>query len=223
MCRRPNTHAPQPFKVGLLASELIPSIELSVKCLASKLEKSSIEAGSFGSSNHDNVSLDSGYSGKQMIDNSVESRKPCESTTGLKSPTSLKPRRSSQEAGYTANNKKRVYVQHNYHDHANDPIEDKKLDSKTSSSFPFILHNLLKEVETQGWSHVISWMPHGRAFMVHDQDAFVKRRDASILSGKENVLLPAAAQLVRIHALDKHGTGQRCDTIMSTLYEHDKI
>ncbi|EEC44465.1 predicted protein [Phaeodactylum tricornutum CCAP 1055/1] len=41
------------------------------------------------------------------------------------------------------------------------------------STFPVKLHYLLSETEDNGSDHIISWQPHGRAFLVHDHGAFV--------------------------------------------------
>jgi hypothetical protein len=39
--------------------------------------------------------------------------------------------------------------------------------------FPTQLHDMLSQAEAEGYSDVCSWMPHGRAFKVHDREAFV--------------------------------------------------
>lgn len=41
--------------------------------------------------------------------------------------------------------------------------------------FPTQLHNMLSQAENDGYSDVCSWMPHGRAFKVHDREAFVNQ------------------------------------------------
>jgi len=41
-------------------------------------------------------------------------------------------------------------------------------------SFPFKLQALLDLLELKGETNVISWLPHGRAFRVHDPNAFVQ-------------------------------------------------
>ena len=40
--------------------------------------------------------------------------------------------------------------------------------------FPTKLFKLLEESEASGHSHIISWLPHGRAFKMHDEDLFVQ-------------------------------------------------
>lgn len=44
----------------------------------------------------------------------------------------------------------------------------------TNPAFPIKLHHCLAETKKEGLEHIVSWMPHGRAFKVHDKDAFVK-------------------------------------------------
>jgi HSF-type DNA-binding len=41
-----------------------------------------------------------------------------------------------------------------------------------SLQFPFKLHEMLKLAEETGREHVISWMPEGRGFKVHNKEAF---------------------------------------------------
>lgn len=41
--------------------------------------------------------------------------------------------------------------------------------------FPWKLHRLLEETETNGDSHIISWLPDGKAFKVHQKADFSKR------------------------------------------------
>jgi hypothetical protein len=39
--------------------------------------------------------------------------------------------------------------------------------------FPVKLHTMLTDLEKEGRSDIVSWSPHGRAFVVKRQDAFV--------------------------------------------------
>jgi hypothetical protein len=94
---------------------------------------------------------------------------------------------SSQKARYrfrsnkTAKLNDRHYVVHTYRDHA-----DAKEDTSPSSTplnrkhkggvkapFPEKLHQVLEQVETDGLSHIISWQPHGRCFVIHKPKQFV--------------------------------------------------
>lgn len=38
--------------------------------------------------------------------------------------------------------------------------------------FPDILHRMLDQVEQEGFSNIVCWLPHGRAFRVHDRKRF---------------------------------------------------
>ncbi|CAB9499082.1 shock factor protein [Seminavis robusta] len=40
--------------------------------------------------------------------------------------------------------------------------------------FPVQLHWMLEQTEKNGFPHVVSWAPHGRSFVVHQRDQFVK-------------------------------------------------
>ncbi len=42
-----------------------------------------------------------------------------------------------------------------------------------SVAFPVKLHAVLDQVATDGLAHVVSWMPHGRCFVIHDPKEFV--------------------------------------------------
>jgi hypothetical protein len=82
--------------------------------------------------------------------------------------------------------KGRHVIQHNYHDHANDVID---FDEYTSDSlghnlpikkkggvavpFPLKLHELLDKVDDENLNHIVSWQPHGRAFVVREPKRFV--------------------------------------------------
>eukprot|EP00804_Cyclotella_cryptica_P008430 CCRYP_003943-RA/>CCRYP_003943-RA protein AED:0.09 eAED:0.09 QI:0/-1/0/1/-1/1/1/0/528 len=88
-------------------------------------------------------------------------------------------RRKPQPPGKTATHKERLFVKHNYHDLANEPDEppiqptDGSFKKLTPDSFPLKLHRVLAAVEDDGLAHIISWQPHGRAFLIHSNKAFV--------------------------------------------------
>lgn len=82
--------------------------------------------------------------------------------------------------------KDRHVIQHDYHDHASDPIDfddymrdmsdnqpyDKKKGG-VGTPFPLKLHELLERAEVENLTDIISWQPHGRAFVVHQPKKFV--------------------------------------------------
>lgn len=90
-----------------------------------------------------------------------------------------KRKRKPQKPGKTAKQNDRHFVVHNYHDHAND-IDDGDVDCEepckrrggVSVSFPLKLHQVLEQVEVDGHSHVVSWQPHGRCFVIHKPKEF---------------------------------------------------
>lgn len=56
------------------------------------------------------------------------------------------------------------------------PITSKRISSRSVTGlFPAKLYGMLAECtdSTSGLSEVVSWQPHGRAFMVHDRDRFM--------------------------------------------------
>jgi hypothetical protein len=77
---------------------------------------------------------------------------------------------------------KLLIVQHNYHDHASDPVPpadsaaqqnvEHNFGTSQQSAFPLKLYEILSLVERDGFSSVISWQPHGRCFVVHKPDEF---------------------------------------------------
>jgi hypothetical protein len=90
-------------------------------------------------------------------------------------------RRKPQKPGKTAKQNDRHFVVHNYHDHASDePIHYDHEEEEAhpgrrggvSVSFPTKLHQMLDQIEMDGYAHVISWQGHGRAFLVHDPHEF---------------------------------------------------
>jgi hypothetical protein len=68
-----------------------------------------------------------------------------------------------------------------YHDHANDVEEESSLHGHlvelslyrpADQNFTARLHRLLSNADKEGISHIISWQPHGRCFLVHDKQQF---------------------------------------------------
>lgn len=85
-----------------------------------------------------------------------------------------RPSPSRRKLGKTALNKNRHFVQHNYHDLLNE-ADSESSDNKSilwNDSFPMKLHRILDEVEKEGLAHIVSWQPHGRAFIIRDAALF---------------------------------------------------
>ena len=91
-----------------------------------------------------------------------------------------KRRRKPQKPGKTAKQNDRHFVVHNYHDHAFYPDENDECQEESgmkrrggvATSFPTKLHTILDQVEADGLSHIISWQPHGRCFIIHKPKEF---------------------------------------------------
>eukprot|EP00522_Entomoneis_paludosa_P007807 CAMPEP_0172441240 /NCGR_PEP_ID=MMETSP1065-20121228/1809_1 /TAXON_ID=265537 /ORGANISM="Amphiprora paludosa, Strain CCMP125" /LENGTH=271 /DNA_ID=CAMNT_0013190501 /DNA_START=54 /DNA_END=869 /DNA_ORIENTATION=+ len=61
------------------------------------------------------------------------------------------------------------FVQHSYVDHATSlpPAYDVTPQTARDITFPLKLHDMLDLVESDGFSDLISWQPHGRCFVIH--------------------------------------------------------
>jgi hypothetical protein len=83
---------------------------------------------------------------------------------------------------------KRTFVEHRYHDHYHDPLENQPEDSLSeiqvkrqtrgprggvAVAFPEKLHDMLSRMDEEGTNDVISWQPHGRCFLIHKKKEFV--------------------------------------------------
>jgi hypothetical protein len=71
-----------------------------------------------------------------------------------------------------------IVVQHHYHDHSGIGTEGYKQQQHPArggvvTPFPLKLHDMLRHLEVDGLSHIISWQPHGRCFVVHKPREFV--------------------------------------------------
>lgn len=52
-----------------------------------------------------------------------------------------------------------------------------RVDSQTTSfeRFPVKLHKIIERSEIDGYSDIISWLPHGRSFKIHKKDEFISK------------------------------------------------
>jgi hypothetical protein len=87
-------------------------------------------------------------------------------------------------------NQERHFVQHHYHDHANDrecvgdsddSSDQNRRRGGVAVSFPHRLHSVLDQVEVDGFAHVVSWSPHGRCFVIHDPKVRVEWQPAAFV------------------------------------------
>jgi len=61
-----------------------------------------------------------------------------------------------------------------YRDYANEPIHLAR-DKGNIAHFPTQLHDMLSQAEVEGYSNTCSWLPHGRAFTIHDRQRFAEK------------------------------------------------
>ena len=47
--------------------------------------------------------------------------------------------------------------------------------SSSDTNFPVKLHYMLSDMQADGLDHIVSWQPHGRAFVVHKPKEFVSQ------------------------------------------------
>jgi len=98
----------------------------------------------------------------------------------LLSPTPILERSVPVKAKDAKHSKQHITVVHNYHDHSADVhCEARRLPARGGvvTPFPLKLHAMLEAVEKENLEHVVSWQPHGRCFVVHDQKEFVNILD----------------------------------------------
>jgi hypothetical protein len=81
-----------------------------------------------------------------------------------------KPRTKPQHA--------KIIVQHDYHDHSRDSRSQchdvhRPTRGGVTTPFPLKLHEMLENIQADGFGHIISWQPHGRCFVVHKPKEFV--------------------------------------------------
>ena len=75
--------------------------------------------------------------------------------------------------------KKQKVVKHDYHDHSSETestYEVEKHISRGGVTTPFTLKlfDMLRSIEEDNMSHIVSWQPHGRCFAVHIPKLFVE-------------------------------------------------
>ena len=83
------------------------------------------------------------------------------------------------------------YVEHNYHDHFQDPIDTElpcTIDPNENGlkkrrghrggvavPFPEKLHYMLSRMDVEGTDEIVNWQPHGRCFIVTKPKDFVEK------------------------------------------------
>jgi len=86
----------------------------------------------------------------------------------------------SKQHVLTSKGFKRHFAVHNYHDYSQLRPNEAELEGVVKASkggvnnpFPVLLHRLMEDAEAKGFSHIVSWQPHGRAFLIRDPKVFV--------------------------------------------------
>jgi HSF-type DNA-binding len=54
-------------------------------------------------------------------------------------------------------------------------LPSSSLRSNAAENFPVKLHYMLGELKRDGLEHIVSWQPHGRCFIVHNQKEFEQK------------------------------------------------
>ena len=83
----------------------------------------------------------------------------------------------NRKPGLTAKGDQRQYVRHSYQDRSSDTVRELTTSDENTlrlyqedsvgGPFPLKLQIVLKVTEKLGQQHIISWLPHGRSFMIH--------------------------------------------------------
>jgi HSF-type DNA-binding len=115
----------------------------------------------------------------------------------VKFPTSPRWSRTICCGGGQRTRIRHLTTQHDYHDHAADPVAHSTMETtssllsskskqdsislgptnnfaSTTTPFPMKLYEMIEQMESDGMSHVLSWQPHGRCFLVHEPHVFKK-------------------------------------------------
>ena len=116
---------------------------------------------------------------------STQSSSSSEGKVGKKSKTTTTSKQDNTTEGddgrsaLTTKGYQRHYAKHDYHDFAD--VQPTELDLQNIKAtrggvhnpFPTVLHCMMEQTDSQGYSHIVSWQPHGRAFLIHDSKKFV--------------------------------------------------
>lgn len=146
------------------------SITLTSKGLASLqlLKPASVISSSSASALNSSTTCATGPSTKKAAEFPAPETVPSSMITITTRPTT---KRSNNN--HTDKDRHRRVV-HAYHDHATDApsVIPHITRGGVKTPFPVRLHNMLSGVEAQGLTHIVSWQPHGRSFLVHKSQEF---------------------------------------------------
>ena len=102
------------------------------------------------------------------------------SSTTKKS-TNNKQTRNHQSLPTTKQGFKRHNATHNYHDFSRLKPSESSFDldklqvtrGGVCTPFPTVLHNMMEQSDAKGYSNIVSWQSHGRAFLIHKPKTFL--------------------------------------------------
>ncbi|KAL7464610.1 hypothetical protein ACHAXS_004947, partial [Conticribra weissflogii] len=129
-----------------------------------------------GSSTSDDAcSISGGVISKSKSASQLQSQYNYSNATASEPSGSLKPSPSPRRVNHTYRDYSRYRIEHIQHIDLNHNPQGSDLSSfvtskRESSSFPAKLHRILSNPE---YSHIISWMPHGRAWKLHNKHSFL--------------------------------------------------
>ncbi|GKY91420.1 hypothetical protein MPSEU_000114300 [Mayamaea pseudoterrestris] len=88
---------------------------------------------------------------------------------------------SESQADHVASSNSYLTVTHDYHDYADEPcplheqspINRGSIHASANVPFPVKLYYMLEDIHASGDTSIVSWQPHGRAFVVHKPEELV--------------------------------------------------
>ena len=121
-----------------------------------------------------------------IVSSGSEASDTKESTSVQPKKMATRPSRFSRRSSVSSHVKH--FVEHNYHDHVQDPVEadmltfdvtEDKLKKRrghrggVAVPFPEKLQYMLSQMEPEDTADIVTWQPHGRCFIVHKPKEFV--------------------------------------------------
>jgi hypothetical protein len=111
-----------------------------------------------------------------MMDTEEDTSTETSSGERLRSPAKKARPKAKLRPGLTGKKNVRHFVQHDYTDHAHEvPLPGESTTGPLGGEnmpFPFKLYDTLTRIDADGYSDIMSWLPHGRSFKIHDLDGF---------------------------------------------------
>ena len=127
--------------------------------------------------NTNNVPMDTSVVSKSATTQIIQRRAPYSSTSSRQS-NSNNNKNKLGSAPRSGGGRRRAI---NYSDYSSEqPLPEERdcwaLSTRTTSSpvFPLKLHETLTQIESDGYDHIIGWLPHGRSFKIFKQKEFTE-------------------------------------------------